>query len=154
MLSREAQKERNAAFWELFRIRMRGHRSSNGKPMNWINYPTDVKDVYVRMELDGKGVRFCFDIQPKDDGVRSILWEQMTELKRVMESEMGTDGVWLEKSHYISGRAVSRILWENTSLSFYRDEDTMAIMNWLEEKLLSFDRFYQEYKDILISLAD
>ncbi len=154
MLSREEQKERNTAFWESFRLAMRKHRSSNGRPINWVHYPTDVKDTYLRMEADGKGVRFCFDIQPKDDGIRSLYWEQMQELNKVMQAEMEEEAQWLETSHYLSGRRVSRICWENTSLNFYRDEDIPAIVAWFRDKLLRFDRFYQEYKEILINLAD
>lgn len=154
MLSKEERKERNQQFWEAFKKMMRPIRSSNGKPMNWINYPSDVKDVYIRLEVDNKGARLCFDIQPKDDGIRSILWEQMTELKVVMESETGEATGWDEFHHYVGDRPVSRIYWEDDTLNFYKDEDQPKIMEFLKEKLISFDAFYQEFKDILINLAE
>lgn len=153
MLSKEAVKEKNKAFWERFRKEIKDQRSVNGRQMNWINYPTDVKDVYVRMEVGKDGVRLCFDIQPKDEGIRSIVWEQMTELKTVMNERMGIEAIWEEKSHYWNERLISRIKWEDNTLSFHKDEDEEKIIVFLKDKLIRFDRFYQEFKDILINLT-
>ena len=154
MLSREAHKERNLAFWNAFKKRMRKHTSSDGRGINWLNYPTGVKQLYVRLDVDGKGTRFCIDLQPKDEDIRSIVWEQLTELKHVMENEMGEATAWSEHHHRISKRMVSRIYWEDTGLSFYRDEDFPKMEAFLEEKLLGFDRFYQEFKEILLTLVE
>lgn len=154
MLSKEARKERNTQFWENFKKKMRSVKSSNGKAISWVGYPTDVKDVYLRMETDGNGARLCFDIQPKDDGIRSILWEQMTEMKVVMNSEMEIEAIWNEFSHEVNGRSISRIYWENQEVNFYKDEDLPKIESFFKDTLIRFDRFYQEYKEILINLAE
>lgn len=154
MLSKEERKELNTRFWSEFKKEMRSVKSSDGRGINWINYPTSVKDVYVRMIATGKGVRFCFDIQPKDEGIRSILWEQMTELGKVMQDEMGEATSWNEFDHVFSNRTVSRICWENTELNFYNNNDIPEIKRFFREKLIAFDAFYQEFKEILISLAE
>jgi hypothetical protein len=154
MISKEELKERNGEFWTKFQKEMRNVRSSTGRRINWINYPLGVKDAYLRMETNGKFTRFSFDIQPKDDGVRSILWEQMTELKVVLESEMGTTGIWSEFDHIFAGRNVSRIYWERIDLNFYDDKDLHEIQSFLKQKLIAFDAFYQEYNEILITLAE
>lgn len=154
MLSKEERKERNAAFWEGFRKEMRNIKSSNGKGINWINYPTGVNDVYVRLHTDSKITRLSFDIQPKDDGIRSILWEQMTELKIVMEESTGPADNWNEFDHVFAGRTVSRITWETSDYNFYQPEDWDDIKAFLRERLVAFDSFYQEFKEILILLAE
>lgn len=154
MLSKEEKKQINSEFWDQFKSEMRSVKSSTGKSISWISYPSDVKDVYIRMETDTNGGRFCFDIQPKDDGIRSILYEQMTELKRVMETEMGEADGWNEFDRVMNNRKVSRIFWKSDPLNFYKKEDQSEIKAFFREKLLAFDRFYQEYKDILIALAD
>lgn len=153
MLSKEERKELNTNFWEEFRKEMRNHKSSDGRGINWINYPSGVKDVYIRLEVDSKATRVCIDIQPKDDGIRSILWEQMTELKVVMESTVG-EAVWNEDDHSINDTKVSRIFWGKTGFNFYNKEDHFEIKNFLKMKLIKFDAFYQEFKEILISLAE
>jgi len=154
MFSKEERKELNTQFWEGFRKEMRNHKSSNGRGINWINYPSDVKDVYIRLQVEPKSAKLCFDIQPKDDDIRSILWEQMTELKRVMENETGEATSWNEFDHEFHGRTVSRVYWELNGLNFYNQKDHKAIKDFLREKLIKFDAFYQEYKEILISLAE
>ncbi len=153
MLSKEALKEKNTEFWTQFRKSMNSQPSASGRQVNWINYPTGVKDVYMRMEVDGKGARVCFDIQPKDDGVRAIIWEQMMELKNLMQTEMGIEADFNEKSHYWNERLISRIKWEDNRLNYFNDEDIPKIIAFLKDKLVRFDKFYQEYKDILINLT-
>lgn len=133
---------------------MRKIPSSNGKGINWVNYPSDVKDVYIRLEADTKCARFCFDIQPKDDGIRSILWEQMTELKAVMEAEMGPATFWNEFDSVFNDRNVSRICWEILDANYVIEEDQIKMKAFLKEKLIQFDSFYQEFKEILILLAE
>jgi hypothetical protein len=154
MISKEELKERNSLFWTKFQKDMRNVRSSDGRRINWINYPLGVKDMYLRMETTGKFTRFSFDIQPKDDGIRSILWEQMTELRVVFEAEMGSEGIWSEFDREFAGRNVSRIYWERSDLNFFNDADWPEIQRFLSEKLIAFDAFYQEFKEILITLAE
>lgn len=153
MLSKEELKHKNIVFWEQFNKSMKNYRSVNGRQMNWINYPSDVKDIYIRMEVDAKGARLCFDIQPKDDEIRSIIWEQMTELKKIMQDTMGIEAEWNEKSHYWNGRLISRIKWEDRNLNFFNEEDIPKINDFLKDKLIRFDSFYQEFKEILINLT-
>lgn len=154
MLSKEALKEKNTQFWTDFRKSMNKQASSTGRQINWINYPTGVKDVYMRMEVDANGVRLCCDIQPKDDGIRSIIWEQMTELKAIMQTEMGIEAIYDEESHYWNERLISRIKWEDNTLNYFNEEDIPKIIDFLKDKLIRFDKFYQEYKDILINLTN
>ncbi len=153
MISKEELKTRNSEFWTEFQNEMRNVRSSSGRRMNWINYPTGVKDVYVRMETNGKSTIFALDIQPKDDGIRSILWEQMTELRRVLEDEMGEATEWSEYNREFAGRTISRVYWQTDQLNFFNDADLPAIRKFLREKVIAFDVFYEEFKEILITLA-
>lgn len=154
MISKEELKERNGEFWTSFQKEMRNVRSSDGKRINWIKYPLGVKDMYLRMETTGKFTSFALDIQPKDDGIREILWEQMTELRVVLEDSMGSPGIWSEFDRVFAGRNVSRIYWERTDLNFFDDNHLPEITAFLKEKLIAFDTFYQEFKDILILLAE
>lgn len=153
MLSREEQKLQNLEFWTEFRKYMNKVRSKNGRRMNWLSYPSDVKNVYVRLIVDSKSARLCLDFQHKDEGIRAIIWEQMTELKKVMESTISHETIWLEKLNTEDGRVISRIMWEQIGLNFYQLEDRDAIYEFLKNRLVEFDQFYQEYKEILISLT-
>lgn len=154
MLPKAEQKIKNEVFWGDFKAMMKKHMSSTGRRINWLSYPTEARDLYVRLQATGKGTSFSFDIQCKDDGVREIVWEQMGELKNVFLAEMVEEGSWLEEYVTNDGRVISRITWERNDLNYYNDNDVPEIYAFLKEKLINFDRFYQEYKDILLNLLD
>lgn len=153
MFSKEEARQLNYDFWNGFHDYMSKIRSSNGRKINWLNYPSDVKNIFIRLEVDNKGARLCFDIQPKDDSIRSILWEQMTELKMVMEEITIVQPIWIENYFYLDKQYISRIVWEDNTLNFYKSDHRDAIYQFLRERLTKFDLFYQEYKEILIALA-
>jgi len=154
MLSREEQRHANVMFWTGFKDFTKKIKSSNGRRINWLSYPSDVKDVYIRLHADTKGAALFFDIQPKDDGIRSILWEQMNELKKVMESTMGIQGEWNENFTLADGKMISRISWSAIGLNYLENENHAAIYVFLRDVIVAFDLFYQEFKDILIHLTD
>lgn len=153
MLSKQEFKERNTAFWSEFKTYMSKDRSSNGRKMNWLNYPTEIRYIFLRLEADKNGARLCFDIQAKDAGVRAIVWEQMEELKKVLTDTMGETGDWIFDHHTPQIASFCRIQWEKQGLNFYSDADKPEIFRFLREKLIAFDEFYQDFKDILILLA-
>lgn len=115
--------------------------AADGSRMNWLNYPSGIKFIHIRTDADENGARFTFDVQAKDEGVRSIFWEQMQELKVVMENEMGTDGIWLEDCSSAAVPHFSRILWERNGVSIFRREDYSEIFAFLEDRLVRFDAF-------------
>ncbi|MDG1346540.1 MAG: DUF4268 domain-containing protein [Crocinitomicaceae bacterium] len=154
MLSKEAQKEFNQDFWNTFRKRMRIHKSSNGRGINWLNYPSDVKSIFIRLEVDKKIVAVNFDVQFKDFEIIDIVWEQLHEMKKVMESTMEVEAVWNPDCYLPNGQRFYRIQWSTDKLNYYNTESHEEIYAFLEARLLKFDEFYQEFKEIVINLVN
>jgi len=154
MFSKEESRQLNLAFWNGFQDYISKNRSSNGRKINWLNYPSDIKSIFIRLEVDSKAARLCFDIQSKDDDIRALLFEQMSELKVVLEDITIEKPTWIENHYYLNKQYISRIVWENNLLNFYKSEHRDLIYTFLAERLLKFDLFYQEYKEILIALAN
>ncbi len=154
MLKPEERKAFNEAFWGEFRLLMRRYNSSNKRGINWLNYPTDVKHLYLRLHCDNLGCALRMDFQFKDAAVREVVWEQMEELKAVLEQEMGTDGIWTRNLSAPEGFIFDRIEWVNPELNYYQKDHWPAIHSYLKDRLLAFDRFYQEFKEVLILLVD
>lgn len=153
MLSKIELKERNIRFWNDFKSFMSVHRSSNGRKMNWLNYPTDIKYIFLRLEADKFGARVLLDIQAKDPGVRSVVWEQMEELKKVLTDAMGESGIWMYEYATENVASFSRIKWEIEDVNFFVDSDREKIFQFFRDKLVGFDDFYQNFKEILIHLV-
>ncbi len=153
MLSKEALKEKNTAFWTAFKHFMSKTRSANGRKMAWLSYPTDIRHIYLRLHVTHKEVALRFDIQYRDPAIREVFWEQMNELKKVLTDAMGEEGDWQEHCSSESVPDFCRIEWKREGLNYLNDSDQPAIFEFLKEKLVAFDSFYQEFKDILVFLA-
>lgn len=153
MLSKEALKEKNSAFWNDLKLFMSKTRSASGRKMAWLSYPTDIRHLYLRLEAGKNEVALNFDIQYKDPSIRGVFWEQMNELKKVLTEAMGEEGEWIEHCHSESVADFCRIRWKREKLNYLNEEDHPEIFAFFKEKLVAFDAFYQEFKDILLFLA-
>ncbi len=152
MFTKEERKAFNEAYWKEFRSYIRNTPNSNGSKINWLNYPTETKLLYIRLSVDSKKAEFSVDIQSKDDGIRSIIWEQLLELKVVLESEMPSEGTWIEERLNQARQPISSIIWELSNVSQFKSDDKKHIFTFFEKHLIRFDAFYQEYKDIILNL--
>jgi hypothetical protein len=154
MLPKEERKAFNEAFWSGFKDHMRGQMSSTGRRVNWASYPTQVKNTYLRMICTGNQTAICYDIQFKDIGIQAIVWEQLTELKVVLENAMSVPTNWDPRFHNSEGQIIGRISWELQNVNFYEKADWPTIYAFYKKHLVEFDAFYQEFNDILITLVD
>lgn len=154
MLPKEERKAWNEAFWTGFKAHMRACLSSSGKRVNWLNYPTQVKSTYLRLVCDGKKIAICYDIQFKDAGIQAIFWEQLTELKVVLEGNMSIPTTWERQFVNNEGQTIGRIYWALEDTNFYDQEEWPKIYRFFKKHLREFDVFYQEFNEILITLVD
>lgn len=154
MLPKEARKAWNEAFWLGFKNHMRAQLSASGKRVNWINYPTQVKHTYLRMVCEGKQIALCYDIQFNDRGIQDIFWEQLTELKVVLENNMTVPTHWEAQFLNKEGQNIGRIYWELEGANYYDQNDWPIIYAFFKKHLKEFDVFYQEFNEILITLVD
>lgn len=153
MLSKEELKTKKLSFWNDLKAEMSSQRSSTGKRINWLSYPTEIKHVYLRLDAEKNHISVNFDLQFKDNTVREVFWEQMGELKTVLTQEMGEDGIWEENCFSESVSQFSRIQWKKDNLNYLNEKDRNDIFDFFKEKLIAFDSFYQEFKEILLFLA-
>ena len=153
MLKKEERKQINEQFWAAFRAQMKPYRSSNGRRINWIKYPSDIPHIYVRMEVDAMSARLCYDVQFKDPEIRSIVWEQLLELRVVLEQHMQHPTLWQQNMLLSDGRTIDRISWDMPQVNYFLKDNQPIILTFLQNRLLEFDRFYQEFKDVIILLV-
>lgn len=154
MLTKEERKEYNTQFWNDFKTYMKKVRSKSEKKVDWLSYPTQVKYIFLRLEATTNYAAVNFDIQPKDEGVRAIIWEQMDELKTVLTLAMnGDSGNWITNEYNQSAGDFSRIQWKLDHVNYYNLNDKEKIFSFFKEKLVGFDDFYSDFSEILILLA-
>lgn len=151
MFSKAEKKQMNIAFWDGFKQYMKSSKSSVLPRVNWLSYPTDLKHTYLRLFCNETTSALRFDIQLKDEDIRMLFWDQLIELKTLINKTMNTETLWV-KNIEVDGALISRIQWESNEWSLYNTKDWRKIYRYLKERLLEFDLFYQEYKEILINL--
>src|SRR5699024_5481083 len=111
MRSREEKRAINTAFWTRFKAEAGKIKGANGQKMKWVNYPTGVKQLYIRLTANDHKAGFFIEIQDKDASIRLLLWEQFIELRKVLEKEMGENGEWDKQAHNEAGFPIYRIAW-------------------------------------------
>jgi len=153
MLPKEELKKRRTNFWTLLDTEMKTVRGVHGNKVSWLSYKSNVKELYIRMEFDGKGCRLCLDLQHKDESIRELFFEQFVELKKIMQRSFSNPLTFLAV-HKIeaSGIYSARIMSEDPEINFFRDEDMPKAIEFLKTQLISLDEFWCEFKDIFIAL--
>ncbi len=152
MFSKEELKNYNIQFWNEMKQRMSKHRGASGKKINWLQYKTNIPNLFVRLETNKNDCKFCFDIQLKDATIREVVWEQMGELKKVLVDEMGNEGTWIEHYSTPTVNDMCRIEWTLENTTYLNATNKEKIINFFEDKLVRFDRFYDTYGEILYHL--
>lgn len=152
MLSKEERKEFNNYFWGKFKTYSNKQKGADGRRKNWASYPTNVKQVFIRLTVDDRTARFSIEIQDKDDEIRDLVWEQFTELKKVLEDEMLTPGIWEKEAMNVARQPIGRISWILEDVSMYKEEDHQKIFEFFLQHLVRFDQFYNTYNEILYAL--
>jgi hypothetical protein len=153
MLSKDELIARKIHFWDSLKTHIGHRKSQSGKKINWLKYPTEIKNIYLRLEVGKRNIALNFDIQYNDSEIREVFWEQLLELQKVLENEMGTDTIWIENCSSDDVACFCRIRWEKEGLNFLNESDFPEIFTFFKEKLISFDNFYQNFKEILLFLA-
>lgn len=153
MLSREERKAINTEFWSNFRTYSNKFKKEDGRRVNWANYPTYVKQIFIRLNCDMKGASFSIEIQDKDEGIQQLLWEQFIELRKVLLLEMIEPGIWTDDATNVANQPIHKIHWDLENVSILNKEDHEEIFAFFMKYLTRFDRFYSTYNEILFGLV-
>ncbi len=152
MFSKEEKSALNHSFWNEFKKSMKKSSTKVQKRINWINYPTHLKHTYLRLVFDEKEAALCYDIQFKDEEIRTLFWDQLKELKTIIDNSMGVPTSWIQNLETSEGLIISRLKWKNPNLSIHHRNDWKKAQLFFKNRLFEFHEFYEEYKEILINL--
>ena len=154
MLSKTERQNLNKEFYTALGLMMQGAVSEFRPKVRWTNYRTNVKDIFVRLEADNKGARFFIDFQHKDAEVRSLVWEQLSELKILLQAELGENLIWHECYYKEDGSEISRVELRLDRGSLYDKTSWPELLGFLKSSLISFDSFWANCFDIFKALED
>ena len=108
MYSKQEVKKTRELFYTSFGKYMVKNKSIHGKRIKWVNYPTHVRHIYVRLFSNSNMAKIYIELQHKDDEIRSLYFEQFKQLKSAFESCVGS-WIWIEYAQNELNQSSSRI---------------------------------------------
>ena len=153
MRGKDETRQLHQEFYNGLGQRMKRHRSADGSRVRWTTYRTGLRDVYFRLEADGRVARVCIDLQHKDAGIRELFFEQFQELRLLLEDALGPGAEWEERHFLNSGKEIARIGVTLGGLNIYDRMHWSKLWDFFEEKLLALDAFWVDVREVFYGLA-
>ena len=153
MFSKEEARKLKTEFWTSFGFYMKKHRNHRNEKINWVNYKTKCKDIYFRLDVDNKKANFSIDIQQNDEGIRTLFYEQFTELKTVLNSSFEYELEW-DLEYYTEHGVISRIGCELKGISVNNKNTWKEIFLFMERNILDAHNFCEDFGEIFIALEE
>jgi len=153
MYTKEEKKAIKTEFWTSYGVYMRKYTPQYGK-VHWVNYKTKIKDLYFRLEFANNKAIFSIDLQHKDDGIRELFYEQLTELKVVLHDSVGEELKWEELCFNEFNQPISRISASLLDVNLFNKDDWQKVFEFFEKRIVGLHEFWMDFKEIFIELQN
>lgn len=140
MFSKDESKKLRQEFWIAF---------GKSYPKKWILYNTKVKGLIFRFHFGLKKAMVSMDVEHSDLGVRIALWEKVVSLKSILKAEYLPDVIFEDCFLLENGKEISRAYIELEQVSIHDKNSWQETMIFLNQHMISFERFFYEYQEIL-----
>ncbi len=146
MYTREESSRLRQEFWTTFGRYMNPVPSSDGNKVNWINYHTGVRELYFRMNADGHEASIAITLEHREAAMQELLFEQFTELKTLLHTELQEEWVWQLHDKSDPDRMISRIYKTLPAVSVYNKAHWPDLISFLKPRIIALDRFWENAK--------
>ena len=146
MYSKQEASQARQAFWTAFGQYMSPVKSADDEKVNWINYKTGEKDVYLRMHADNKKGMIAIEITHSDLGIQQIFFEQFEQLKNFFREIVQEDWTWELHSTNEYGKTTSRIYKEVEDVNIFKKEDWPTLISFFKQRIILLDQFWSMVK--------
>ena len=154
MITKEEKARLKAQFIQSLENETSLYRNAHRKNMNWLQYRTGLKDIYLRLEIFESSATLCFDFQHRNEGIRKLMFEQITEMRALLNSMSPGPWDWEgEVPHPVTGMKITRISRTPPNLSLYEEKDHPAMVKELTAFYRAFDKFWFDAKDVFAFLS-
>lgn len=140
MFSKEESRKLREDFW-----------ISYGKsfPRKWILYDTKIKGFSFKFHFDTNNALVTLDLE--DDLENRInYWEKLSSLKSILKDDYLPEAIFKEEYLLENGKEISRIYVEiDKKVSIHNKNTWRDVMEFFNENMDLFERFFEEYKDFL-----
>ena len=136
-------------FWTRFGQYMKPIPSANGERINWLNYKTGIKDIYIRMDADTGKTSIALELLQKDESLRLNNYAQVQLYRKLLEHSLENKWKWEEDYFDENGNKGSRVIQTLNGVNIFNEGDWPAIISFLKPRLIALDGFWSQIKDLL-----
>ena len=146
MYSRQEASLLRQEFWTAFGQYMLPVQSAEGEKVNWINYKTGEKFISFRMDADHKQALISIEMNHKDEGIRSLHFEQFRQFRKLLESELNETWTWEPAFMNAHGQTISRIYARQEDVSIFQKNDWPKLISFFKPRIIALDAFWSQVK--------
>lgn len=133
-------------FWTTFGRYMSPVPSFSDEPVNWVNYKTGEKFIFIRKDQSGKKAYIGLELRHPDEGMRALYFEQLLQLKSIFLASAGEGWIWETDSTDENGKKIARIYKEVEGYSIFNKEHWPELIRFFKENMILLDEFWSQAK--------
>lgn len=146
MYSRDEVKRIREQFWTSFGQYMSLNLSAEKEKINWINYRTGIKNLFLKMDADQKSAIIMWEWNQPDLAMRQLMYEQFLQYKRILEDILGEEWIWELEAETEYGKPVSRIYTRLENVNLFNQSDWTSLIEFFKPRLIAMDEFWCDAK--------
>lgn len=140
MYSKEESKKLREEFWISF---------GKSFPRKWILYNTQIKNLSLKFYFDKKLASVSLDLEHSDIEKQIEIWEKLLSLKSILQTDFLPEAIFTDAFILDNGKEISRVYVTKENVSIHNKNTWQETMVFLNEKMLQFEAFFEDYKDII-----
>ncbi|MCK0157580.1 DUF4268 domain-containing protein [Cellulophaga sp. F20128] len=142
MFSQSESKKLREEFWISF---------GKSFPRKWTLYDTKIKNLAFKFYFDKKITLVALDIEHTDVAKQLELWEKLSGLQSILITDFLPDAIFDESYILENQKEISRIYVKKENVSIHNKNTWQETMVFLNEKMIQFEEFFEDYKDIILT---
>jgi len=153
MYSKEEAARLRQQFWISFGQYMKPVPSASGSTVNWTNYKTGVKNIFFKMDVDGKKAFISIQLSHPDTDIRHLIFEQFEEFKLLFTNTVSEEWDWIKDATDDFGKTVSQISISITGVSIFNQEHWPTLISFFKPRIIALDEFWDNVKPVFEDLV-
>lgn len=146
MYSKQQVSQIRHEFWTSFGQYMAPVPSAEGGKINWINYKTGVKHIFLKMDAGQQFASIGIELTHPAIDVQKLYYDHLLSVRNIFNETAGDDWNWaLHVTE--NGKVVSRIFKELAGVNIFNKEDWPGLISFFKQRLIELDAFWSQVKD-------
>jgi Zn-dependent metalloprotease len=147
MYSRQEMARLRESFWTSFGQYMAPVPSAAGQKINWVNYKTGVKDLYVKMQAAQESASIAIVLTHAQPEKQASIYDQLLQLKNLLRDALQEEWQWQQQVKDENNKTISAVYTSINGVNIYRKEDWPAIISFFKPRMVALDAFWTEVKE-------